>query len=68
MGKLASGRYSKFLAAAAAAAQAGLQAFWPSASWMPLAVSGIGAVLVYLVPNVATVPALRAARPPGPAG
>jgi hypothetical protein len=60
MGKLISGRYSKFLVAVATAAEAGLQAFWPSAGWVPLAMTGIGAVLVYLVPNVTAA----AAAPP----
>lgn len=64
MGKLISGRYSKFLVAVATAAEAGLQAFWPSAGWVPLVVTGIGAGLVYLVPNMAT----PAAAPTPPAG
>lgn len=49
--KLLSGTYSKFFAAAAAAADLGLQAFAPHAHWLPAVVGGIGALLVYLVPN-----------------
>ena len=50
------GTAAKFLVAAAGAISTGLTTFYSTAKWEPVAIAGIAALLVYLVPNKAATP------------
>lgn len=45
------GNYAKFLVGAAAAVVTGLQPYYGGQHWFTALTAGIGAILVYLVPN-----------------
>ena len=46
------GNYSKFLVGAASATLAGMEPYFGHDLWFPAVTAGVGALLVYLVPNV----------------
>lgn len=45
------GAYAKFIVGAASAVVTALTPYYGSAHWFPALTAGIGALLVYLVPN-----------------
>lgn len=60
--------YLKFIVALLAAVLTSLAAYYGNTAWYPVVTSAVGAVLVYLVPNVAAparqLPVPPPARPP----
>lgn len=61
------GVIAKFLVGAATAVLTGLEPYYGSAHWFPAVTAGLGAFLVYLVPNTTTTtstPVPPAVTPP----
>jgi hypothetical protein len=61
---LSVGKYSKFIVSVLGTVAVGLSAFGHNATWVPLALSAISAVSVYLVPNASAAPPAAPVQPP----